>query len=771
MSKTDPHSPKFPAGHSNGSAPSGSPKSAAISAPMRLIEQNERAAQGALGEDEILDENTALALFESQSRADGRAPTGGNGAIESADDASLREFYSQLVTLLTQDNTAQETRKKSRNGLLVALRRRWLPALLTTALVFFGLVQALRPRDVSFQASATLLLPPREARNSRDPLTMPEDSYDTRAQLAIFSSEAIVSLAMSKVPPRLRKRGWDNAKARKAPVQVNSQGGSDSLISISASSRDAEASWTLVNEMVTAYTDYVKNRYNNNRDQNLSATETRVKNTRKKLDAARDELRRFKEQTGISNPLSAQSASASAINSLESQLSDARNQAVMSASDDPNLNSLRQDALVARAKYDDVLRVYFPDSPEARTAEREWRRAQDRAETRSAQIVRTSQARISQLETSLSEAKRRGAGLPAAEQTLNRLNERVSLLETAYRSATELYNELDLERGTVAQTAKILQSPTVGSDRTVKWVRALAVSLVGALGLGLLSALLFDRLDHSVRAVGDPEALFSAPVLGAMPAVNSPRSLIMGNAANSGGGKARTATIEACYATQNNLLAAARAAGARSILVTSSLPEEGKSQCAANLATAMAYGGRQVVLVDVDFWHPTQHEIFQTDKAQLELEPGYAQVLCDGLPLSQSIRPTTVPNLHLLGAGKKVGTNSPEATEMITHLSGPHHRETMEVLKRYFDVVVVDGPPAMGLADAQLLSGVADALLLVAADGTSREQVKRARSMLRLSGCVLLGVVINSVRMSEVNRWNLDFTPEEPFSDYGDKSL
>ena len=775
MSKTDPRPPALPPAHTNGSAPSShsvGAKTAALGTPMKLMEQNERAAQNSDSPhtDELdgVDANTSLALFEGEAKTNGR----GAGAIESADDASLREFYSQLVTLLTQENAGTETRKKSRNGPMVALRRRWFPALLVTALAFAGLVEALKPRDVTYKATVTLLLPPREPRNSEDPLMLPEDSYDTRAQLAIFSSEVIVGRAMSKVPRRLRQLGWGNPDRVSAPVQITSQGDSDSLITVNVSSLDRLASLHLASEMVGAYTAYVRSRYNNNRDENLSATENRLRNTSRQLDQARNALRRFKEQSGVSNPLSAQNASASNITALENELSVAQRDAVVSASNDLTLNSLRQNALVARSKLDDVLRVYFPDSVEARTADREWRRAQSQAEARSAQIARTSQARISQLERALIEARRRGASLPAAEQTINRLEERIKNLQNAKQNANELYNQLDLVRGTIPPTAKILKSPSVDSDYQVKWLRALVVSLVGALGLGLVSALLLDRLDRSVRAVADPETLFNAPVLGAMPAVRSPRALIMGQATKTGGGKARTATIEACYTTQNNLLAAARAAGARSILVTSSLPEEGKSQCAANLATAMAYGGRQVVLVDVDFWHPTQHEIFEADpKAKPTLEPGYAQVLCDGLPHSQAIRATTVPNLHLLGAGKKVATHSPEAAEMIAQLKGAGHRETMDVLKRYFDVVIVDGPPTMSLADAQLLSGVADAILLVAADGTPRDEVQRARSMLRLSGSVLLGVVINSVRMNEVNRWNLDFTPEEPFSDYGDKTL
>ena len=764
-----PSTPSEPSSEANGGLPTPSAaRRAASDTPLKMMANNERGAhdpENAPAPSEVTTQS--LAVFEGPSRGGG----------ENSEDLALREFYSQLVTLLTQENNAQETGKKSRNGVLVALRRRWPAALLITLLTAAGLYAFLRPRNVTYTASTTLLLPPREVSKKQDPLALPEDSYDTRAQLAIFGSEAIVERAMSKVPPDVRQRGWGSPDVEMASVQVNSVGGSDSLIGVSVSSLDPRASYTLVNEMVAAYTSYTRSRYTQNRDENVKATRERLKKTRAQLDIARNDLRKYKEKTGVSNAQSAQSSSAANIDSIENALADARRQAVVSG-DDPSLNALRQSALIARSKYDDILRVYFADSPEARAAERDWRSAQSQVETRAAQIASTNRARVTQLERSLAQAKSAAAALPAAEQTLNTLNQRVQLLESANQSATDLYNQLNLASDTVVPTARTLESAGVGSDRTIKKARSMAVSLLAALGLGFLGALLLDRLDKTVRTVSDPEALFSAPVLGAMPTVRSPRGFVMG-ASQANGPSVNTATIEACYATQSNLMEAARAANARTILLTSSVPNEGKSQCAANLAAAMAYGGRQVVLVDVDFWNPTQHEIFDIKPDSNEPDavplidgaPGYAQILHDEIALSQAIRTTNVANLHLVTAGAKVQPQSHQARELVESLGSVHHQKIIETLKRYFDVVIVDGPPTSSLADAQLLCNLTDAVLLVAADSTRRDQVQRARSMLRLSGANLLGVVINSVRLSEINRWNLDFTPEEPFRDYGEKTL
>lgn len=705
-----------------------------------------------------------LALFADEVDLHGGGLNG--AALDTADDASMREFYGRLVTLLTQDNETDSGRKKGSNALVVALRRRWLPAILLTALAFFGLYSLLKPRQVTYTANTTLLLPPREPQNSsdKDPFASPEDSYDTSAQLAIIGSDPIVNRALARVPAQLRQRGWGDPNIKRVNVNVSALD-SDSLINISAASRDSKASVSLVNEMVAAYREYTKNRYSQTKGENLSLTRNRVEKTRSDLADARRALREYKDRTGIFDVTAQQTSSATRINDLETALATARREQATVTTDDATVQELRQRAVDAGGKLRDILRDFDPSAERARIARDEYERIQAQANARADQLTAASAQRISQLESALSQARSDAANLPAAEQDLNRLNERVTLLETAYRNASTRAEQLGLASGTVTPTAKTLRPTDVGSDVGIQKARALGVSLLGALLLGLLCALGLDRLDHSVRATRDPDTLFEAPVLGALPALKARNALFIGNVQSNGSARARTATLEACYYAQSHILSAAATAGARSILLTSSLPNEGKSQCAANLAAAMAYGGRQVLLIDSDFWNPTQHEILEK-----ELAPGYAQVLRDEIQLSEAIRATDVPNLHLLSAGQRVEPNTKAQTgnssEFIALLAGETRYDTMEMLKRFFDVIIVDAPPVMSVSDAQLLAGLTDATVLVASARTNREQVQRARSMLRLAGADLLGVVVNSVRTGEVQRWNVDFSPEEPFSHY-----
>ena len=537
------------------------------SVPLHRLSQSERGEREGEIEIEIEREpSTSLSLYQDAS---------GESAIEGAsgDDASMREFYGRLVTLLTQDGEGETARKKGRGGVLTALRRRWLPALLLSGLAFYGLYSTLKPRQATYSASNQLLLPPRASAGDKDPFASPEDSYDTAAQVAIVGSEQIVRSALAKVPPELKEKGWNNPKVEVVPVSVNALE-SDSLINVSASSNDPKASLALVKEMERAYSNYIKNRYTSNRSDNLQSTKKRVADTQRELEKARGDLRRYKDETGIFDANGQQTSSAASISDLQNQLGAARREAATVTADDAVLQGLRQRAVDAGVNLQNVLRDFLPDSERGRLAQGEYARAQSQAEARAQSLEESSRARIAQLEESLARARQRAAELPAAEQQLSRLNQRVAIAEAAYQAASDRASQLTLASGTVAPVAKTLRSPGVNSNLPMQNARALAVSLLGALVLGLLGAIVLDRLDRSVRAAPDPEALFEAPILGALPAIGSRGARFIGNTDARGSARTRTATLEACYTAQSHILSAAANLGARSILVTSSLPEE-----------------------------------------------------------------------------------------------------------------------------------------------------------------------------------------------------
>jgi len=733
------------------------------------------------GRGQVTGRDSALALFEEMEReergeANGRPDNqnlnglpgvtrereregqgASHGAIEVADDASIRDFYGHLVTLLTQDNSPRPPAPKGRAGLKEALRRRFWPALLVFLVCFGVLANALRPRQTLYVGTAQLLLPARVPVAASDPLASPDDAYDAAAQIAIIGSEPIVKAALQRVPSSVKAKGFGDPHADSAPVDVSS-GASEDVVNVSVSSLDPKASALTVQAMVAAYQNYARTRFTSNVAGNLGRTRKVALDTKRQLQGAQDQLRRVKEQSGILDSTSAQSNATTNLSSLQNELDAAiREQGTVTATDTV-LQNLQDKANAAYSAYQAVTRDFFPDSDRARAAKSVLDAADAQVVARRTELESNARNRVESLRQSLERARAQASVLPAVEQQFSQLNARIADLQGASNNASARLTQLRLAGQNQPSVATVIHSTSVGSSQGTARIRSLAVSLASALALALLAAMLLDRLDRSVRTSPDPEVLFGAPVLGALPASKEGRTFYLApTGANKGNARARTLTIEACSNAQHNILAAATASGARSILLTSALPKEGKSGCASNLAAAMAYGGREVLLIDVDFWHPSQHENFG-----LPLAPGYAQVLRDDLPLSEVIRPTPVANLFLLSTGQDAG----QPGNIAELLDGRAHKRHMEMLQKYFDIIVLDAPPTMTVADAQLLSGLADTVVLVTAEKTPRDEVQRARSMLRLAGAHILGVVVNAVRPGEIGGWNLNFVGEEPFADY-----
>ncbi|WP_438434457.1 CpsD/CapB family tyrosine-protein kinase [Gorillibacterium sp. sgz500922] len=170
------------------------------------------------------------------------------------------------------------------------------------------------------------------------------------------------------------------------------------------------------------------------------------------------------------------------------------------------------------------------------------------------------------------------------------------------------------------------------------------------------------------------------------------------------------------------------------ILVNSALPGEGKSTTAANLAAAYAQAGKKTLILDADLRRPAVHRVFQATN-----RPGLSGVLSRQAELSEAIRPTGIENLDLIASGPV----PPNPAEL---LGSQRMRSLLEELRSEYEVIIVDTPPTLAVADAQLLASLADGVLLVLDSGRiKRDYVKKAKASLEHAGARILGVVLNGV--------------------------
>lgn len=178
----------------------------------------------------------------------------------------------------------------------------------------------------------------------------------------------------------------------------------------------------------------------------------------------------------------------------------------------------------------------------------------------------------------------------------------------------------------------------------------------------------------------------------------------------------------------------------RSILVTSSVPGDGKSTTVANLAVVFAQQGKKVLLIDGDLRKPTVHYTFQIPNTI-----GLTNVLTKQVPLSEAIRETTINNLYVLTSGPI----PPNPAEM---LGSSSMKELISEVYALFDVVLFDSPPILSVTDAQVLANLCDgSILVVKSQQTDKEAAMKAKDLLNAANAQLLGVVLNDIKEGNGN--------------------
>ncbi len=257
-----------------------------------------------------------------------------------------------------------------------------------------------------------------------------------------------------------------------------------------------------------------------------------------------------------------------------------------------------------------------------------------------------------------------------------------------------------------------------------------AAGVGGGLIVGVIIAVLRALLDQSVRTGAGAAELVGAPLIGSVVADASSRRnpLTVGEAASS----VRAEEYRQVRTALRFIEAAERA---DVVLVTSSLPQEGKSVTAVNLAISLAEDGQQVLLVDGDLRRPSAAKLLG-----LEQHTGVTNVLIDQVDLDGAIQQWRTTNLHFLASGQI----PPNPSEL---LGGTRMAALMEQLRGRYDKIVIDSPPVLPVADAAVMSALVDGIVFVVRYGkTPRPTVRAAATSLEDVGGRLIGTVVNMVR-------------------------
>jgi succinoglycan biosynthesis transport protein ExoP len=282
---------------------------------------------------------------------------------------------------------------------------------------------------------------------------------------------------------------------------------------------------------------------------------------------------------------------------------------------------------------------------------------------------------------------------------------------------------------------------------------ALAMALSLTFGIGL--AFFLEYLDDTIASIEDVERTLHLPTLTAIPLVGSwgRRRLLPGFLALKGGGggggngggppellinaDARSGMAEAYRHLRTSILLSTPGSPPQAILVTSSLPAEGKTTTAINTAASLAQTGVEVLIVDADMRRPRIHNVFGF-KHHEGLSTLLAKDFDENL-VESMIKRDEATGLYVLPSG----TVPPNPAELI---GSPQMQRLLTLLKKRFRHIIIDSPPIATFTDGVLISCMTDGVLLVIHGGKSSSTVvRRTRQQLRNVGAKVLGVVMNKI--------------------------
>jgi len=427
--------------------------------------------------------------------------------------------------------------------------------------------------------------------------------------------------------------------------------------------------------------------------------------------------------------------------------------------DNELVRNLLQKKTELSAAYADALNQYGPNYPKVMRQQAQLKEIDDLLAREKINVVNRIEAEYRasrQRELLISQAleKQKTEANDMAERLVqyNILKREADANKQLYEGLLQKLKEAGISAGLRSSNIRIVDPAMVPSSpsrpqRSRNILLAILVGLVGGVGLALLR----EYWDNTVKTPDDIELLARLPSLTVVPALATRNGRgRMPNLLKSSASKEAETQVElvshnlpqsqfseAFRALRTSLLLSQAEHPPQVILVTSALPQEGKTTASVNLAVTLAQLGDRTLLLDADLRKPG------IGKA-LSLGDGKHAGLSSYLAGVSSLELVTVPHPSITNlAAITTGPIPPNPADL---LSSHRMREAIAALRQQYKFIVIDSPPIMLATDAVILSVLADGVLLVVWSGqTPKEALLRARDLLAGVKCRPLGVVLNSV--------------------------
>lgn len=357
--------------------------------------------------------------------------------------------------------------------------------------------------------------------------------------------------------------------------------------------------------------------------------------------------------------------------------------------------------------------------------------------------VAVARARESEMVRNMRGLETRVAGLNQRQVQLRALEREAKANRTLYETFLTRFKETNEQQEFQRPDARVVSAADTPNEPSApKKMLLLIVSIVLSGGAGLALVFVLESLDKGFRSMDDIESGTGIPALGLVPALTGlasmgkePQAVILE--------KPNSAFAESVRALHASILLSNVDSPPKTVLLTSSLPSEGKTSLSLSLTRLVARtGNKRVVIIDCDLRRPLVHRHLGMD-----IGPGLVQLLADEVPLEDVLRRDEPSGAYVLTAG---GTPA-NPTDIIT---SEHFARLLDNLKSAFDLIVIDSSPVLAVSDSRILSRIADKTIFVVRWAeTRREVVRLGLKQIIEAGGDLAGVVLSMVNVKKHSRY------------------
>ena len=510
-------------------------------------------------------------------------------------------------------------------------------------------------------------------------------------------------------------------------------------------------------------------------EMSMSATNwmnSRLQELRVKLKEAEGKLQAYREQENLVDVDGVSTINAAELSATSDRMIDARRQRAEAESQyrqvqanrgggwqklatlpavlgDPLIQQFKAEEARARAKVDELSKRYGKRHPAIEAARSDLNAASASLRTQVEQIVagiernyQLAQANENSLSASVEANKAQIQKISRKEFQVRELAREVEANRSLYDTFMTRLKETTATSDMDSASARVVDRATPPTI-PISPQRSLIVSFAGVLALmaGIGLCLVLEMLNNTFKSIEDVESKLNLPVLGILPLIKGRQRGEIAQLFTSDQDKAFS---EAIRTIRTSLVLSDMHQRHRTLVVTSSLPGEGKSSVAANLAYAFGQM-EKVLLIDADLRRPTLAKNFKFPVGS----PGLANLIAGTARIEDCIR--NVEGIDMLCAGLV----PPNPLEL---LSSEHFTKLIEFFKSRYDRVIIDSPPIQAVSDASVLAIHADAqIYVIKSEATAIPLVKRGVGQLLQSNSPLTGVVLNQVDVHKAQKQGYNY--------------